>query len=703
MKRKLSNTLVKASLPVALATPSLFAQSEELSDAVVVYGENSSSDQVSAFKTGTALIDVPQSLSVFTTERIEEQGISSIGQIIDYTPGVNTSQGEGHRDAVVFRGIRSTADFFVDGVRDDVQYYRSLYNLEQVEILRGPNALFFGRGGAGGVLNRVTKKAQLGEEFSNYSASIDSFGQTELQFDSNYTLSDKLAFRLNIHHDHLANHRDHYDGNRVGINPTFTYELSDNTILRFSYEHADHERFIDRGIPTGVDGRPVEAFDDIVFGDADLNITTLESHVFTFDAEHQISDNWSASFKASYGTYDKFYQNFYASGYDQVATPDRFTIDGYADSTDRQNLTFAGDLVGEFETGKIKHKMVVGAEFIKTSSDQDRYNANWDTTNDDNEVFLINNFNLRNGVAVNAAGVTATNNFNTDINDDTRVDIDAYSFFLHDEIEVNEKLDVVLGARFDSFNIDVFNVVANERRSRKDSEVSPRLGLVYKPVEHVSIYGSYSETFQPRSGEQYANINGDNNRLDPNTFTNLEVGVKWEIKDDLNLTLSAFEIEQSSPQFSDIDPTQFVTVDSEVTGFEAQLQGNITDRWSLSAGYTYLEGEQVDQNGDTGLTPRELPEHSFSLWNNYQVNEKFGVGLGFVYQDESFINNGNTAELPSYFRVDAAAYYQINDDFRLQLNVENLTDTTYFPNSHSTHQASVGAPINARFAIIGKF
>ena len=214
---------------------------------------------------------------------------------------------------------------------------------------------------------------------------------------------------------------------------------------------------------------------------------------------------------------------------------------------------------------------------------------------------------------------------------------------------------------------------------------------------------SYSESFLPRSGEQFANINGDNNQLDPDTFTNLEFGVKWDFEQGLSLTAAVFENEQSSPQVADDDPSTLDVIDSEISGFELQLNGQFTDSWSAVASYTSLDGEQVSRSGPTGLDPRELPENMFSLWNKFQISDRFGLGLGVTYQDESFINNGNSAVLPSYTRADASAYYDISEKLRVQVNIENLTDELYFPNSHSTHQATVGAPINALLTLSGKF
>ncbi len=689
---------------VFLCAMPLAAHAQQQEEEIIVTGKYLYTDQVNALKTPTPIIDVPQSLSIITADQITLQGFTSIGDIINYTPGVNTSQGEGHRDAVVFRGVRSTADFFLDGVRDDVQYYRPLYNLEQVELLRGPNALFFGRGGTGGILNRVTKKGVIGENFTGYKATADTYGEFDVQIDGNFSVSENSAFRINAFYEGLNNHRDFYDGDRFGVNPTARFELGLNTTLDLSYEYIDHDRSIDRGIPTGSDGRPVKDFDEIVFGDPERNYHQLEAHSFRAALQHEFSENLKGNFSAFYGDYDKLYQNFYASGFNQAATPDEVTLDGYVDATKRENLVLSGNLIGEFATGFINHTLVAGAEYIDTSSDQNRFNAFWDTTSDDNEIFTISRpLNLRGDIGVNASGVTTTNDFTADLNDDTRVDIEVFSAYIQNEIEISDMLDLIVGARFDSFDIKVFNVPADETRSRKDEEITPRVGLVFKPLESISIYGSFSESFLPRSGEQFANINGNNNQLDPNTFTNLEAGVKWDFSQGLSFTAAVFEIEQSSPQVADNDPSTLDVIDSKIKGFEAQVKGLVTNRWFVSAGYSYLDGEQVNRSGKTGLRPRELPENMFSIWNSFQVTDKFGLGLGLTYQDESFINNGNSAVLPSYTRLDASAYYDVSDKLRVQVNVENLTDKLYFPNSHSTHQATVGTPLNARLTVSGRF
>ena len=696
------------SLMVSTAmTPVLAAETAK--DEIIVHGRYLSLDKLNAVKTPTPIIDVPQSLTIIDSEEILARGFGSIGDIVLYTPGVNNSQGEGHRDAIVFRGVRSTADFYLDGVRDDVQYYRSLYNLEQVEILRGPNALLFGRGGTGGVLNRVTKKGVIGENFVGYKAGVNTFGAADGQFDANYTVSDRAAFRLNGYYEYLNNHRDFYDGDRFGINPTLKFELTPATTIDLSYEYINNERFIDRGIPSGDDGRPAEQLVDITFGDPELNTTTFESHAIRALIEHRFSDNVKGNFGAFYGDYDKLYSNFFPVGFDD--TTNVVSLDGYVDTTQRQNLILSTNLVGEFETdGFFNHTILFGGELIDTSNNNDRFNAFFDTSMDDVETFLATRpLALAGGVGVNAAGVPTTNDFTSMLNDDTEADVTTYSIYLQDQIEVTPWLDLVLGVRFDSFDITVDNIETfidtgvRDILSNRDSEFSPRLGAILKPQENISVYFSFSESFLPRSGEQFADINSASDRLEPNTFQNMELGLKWDFADRLSFTAAIFDIEQSSPQVSDNDPSTLDVIDSNIRGFEAQLSGQLTDIWYVSAGYSYLDGNQVNAFGAEGNRLRELPENTFNLWNNVQVTSNFGVGAGLTYQDDSFADNGNTVTLPSFVRVDAAAYYDLSDKIRLQVNLENLTDTEYFPNAHTANNITVGAPINARFTVSGRF
>ncbi len=705
MKQLLLNGMVISGL---LISTSIFAAvSDSDIEEIVVKGKILQADQINALKVPTPILNVPQSLSIVTDEDIRKQGIKQIGDIIRYTPGVNTSQGEGHRDAVVFRGIRSTADFFQDGVRDDVQYYRSLYNVDQVEILRGPNALLFGRGGTGGAINRVTKKAIIGSDSTTIDAAFDSFGAFNLAADLNIDLSDTVAFRLNVHSDALENHRDFYDGDRLGINPTLKVQLSPDTALDLSYEYVDHERFIDRGIPT-TNGAPVEALADIVFGDANGNVNKVEASIFRAAVSHEFSDSMKGNLSVTSNSFEKMYQNTYANNY--YADSNTVQMDGYFDPTDRDNLIITGNLVGEATLGTTTHTLLVGFESIETDNSNLRYNTYW-TTNDcsasnyDREVFKVEdtiNF------AVNAAGVATSLEYTNPcaLKSSTETDISVQSFYIQDQIDLTDNLIVVLGGRYDSFDVKIDDIKFKQdnpskpySKSRKDTEFSPRFGLIYKPTGNASVYYSYSESFSPRSGEQYKKMTSDEASLRPDYFESSELGFKIDFSDDLSFSAAYFDSKSDRASFDGTSTEIIKERNLSVDGIELELKGQISDNLDVTLGYSNMDGET-----SSGGLPREIPESTFSMWAAYQVNPQLGWAIGVMHQGESAIrDNAPTLLLPSYTRFDAAIYYAISDDFKLQLNAQNLSDELYFPHSHSTHQVSVGEGRNVTLSLSRSF
>lgn len=691
-------------LSLAISSGSTFAQDAEANADNEVYELEEFvaseqflySDQVNALKTPTPVIDVPQSLSITSADEIALRGFDSVGDIVDYTPGVNMNQGEGHRDAVVFRGVGTTSDFFVDGARDDVQYYRPLYNIEQVEILRGPNALLFGRGGAGGVINRVTKKAEIGQDFDAYSLSIDSFGASEVQLDKNVAIDETSAFRLNAYYDTFENHRDFSDGSGYGVNPSFKFALSDQTTLDLAVEAIDYDRSIDRGIPS-INGKPVDALNDIVFGDEGLNKSEFELLAFRALLQHSFSDTLKGIFSASYTDYDKLYQNFYAKDYDPSNVGQEITFDGYIDTTKRQNLVLSGNLVAEFEQGDVNHTVLFGAEILQSSSENDRYQPAFD----DGTGGVTNTVDLgiaaRNtaGTGFNAGGLVVP--FTT-LKDDSTSDVDVFSLYVQDEIELSDNLTALIGVRYDKYEIDSVNRKSNNAKSDDSaSEITPRMGLIYKPQEDVSLYASYSQTFLPASGDQFATVGGGAD-FDPNEYTNLEAGVKLNLAAGFNVTAAVFQVDADVVQKNSNNVYQ--RFDNEIEGFELQVMRKVSDQWTVSAGYTKLDGDDTN----TGKRVAELPKSTFTIWNNFQLSDKLGLGLGAIYQGESSPKGGpNYGTVPSFTRVDAAAYYQLSDSLRLQVNVENLLDTTYYPHAYDDHQFTVGAPINATVSLRGTF
>ncbi|MFY0638851.1 TonB-dependent receptor [Maricaulis maris] len=692
--------LLTTVLTVSLGAGHAGAQDEDM-DVIEIQGRYLSLDQLNSVKTPTPIIDVPQSLSIITDVQITEQGFVNFGDILRYTPGLSISQGEGHRDAINIRGNQSTADFFLNGIRDDVQYYRPLYNLEQVEILRGSNALLFGRGGGGGVVNRVTKAPVVGEAFHGFGAAIDTFGAGQLTADINLDTGNQSGIRLNGFIETMANHRDAFDGTRYGINPTASIALGNETTLTAYYEYLDDDRVVDRGVPSiavaGAPGRPLEGYDNTFFGSPDRNRTTLQAHTFRVRVDHEYTDQLRGNITAQYADYDKAYQNIYAAGFDATVIPNRVTLDGYRDTTARTNLIVQGNLVGEFRTGSIEHTLLVGGEF----GDQDTTNARVDNlfaaSNDDqisidfSDPLVIPDFAFATPVRDRSSSVQFT------------------SLYIQDQIDLTSALKVMIGARFDRFDVSVLDRQAvsatdNGRRGRVDEEISPRFGLIYKPADNISFYASYSETFLPSAGDQFLTLSTTSEDIQPQTFENREIGAKWDIHANLSFTAAIFRLERG--QFTTIDPDDpsiVTTVAGSTTeGFELQLVGELTDGWTVNAGYSYLDGV-VEGGGFDGNATRQTPEHMVSLWNRYQINGELAVAVGATYQDAYFVREDNGVELPGYTRVDAAVFYDLSRETRIQLNVENLFDTDYFPDAHSNSNISTGEPLNARLSISHEF
>ena len=670
-------------------------------DTITVTGRFLSIDRLNAVKTPTPVLDVPQSLSIVTRAQLEDQAFSSIADILRYTPGLAVSQGEGHRDAIIIRGNQSTADFFLDGLRDDVQYYRPLYNLEQVEILRGANALLFGRGGGGGVVNRVTKTAQLDENFGGLTSSLDTFGAYQVSGDVNSVLSDTVAFRVNVFGEHQENHRDVFEGDRFAVNPTFTLDLGNRTQAVFSYEYVNDDRVVDRGVPSvtvvGGPDVPLEGYRDTFFGSADGNYTTLEASIFRTRLDHTFSDNLRGNVTIQYADYDKYYQNIYAAGFDAAASPQRLTLDGYADETTRQNFIAQGNLVGEFDTGAFSHTVLLGVEYGDQSTSNARIDNTFAASNDDQITIDF------------STPVTVPDYAFVDTLRDRESDVQFASLYLQDQIDLTEQLKLVLGLRFDRFDVDVLDREAvsatdDGRRGRVDEEVSPRLGLIYKPAENVSLYASYAESFLPSAGDQFLTLTRTTEDVQPQQFENTEIGLKWDFTRNLSLTTAVFRVERGL--FTSVDPnnvSQVITIPGSVTdGFEVQIAGQLTDAWAINAGYSYLDST-IDGGGFDGNRTLQTPEHMLSIWNEYQATDQLALALGVTYQDSYFVREDNAVEVPDYTRVDAAVFYDLTDQTRLQLNIENLLDEEYFPDAHSNDNISTGKPLNARITIRHQF
>ncbi len=644
-------------------------------------------DSVTATKTDTPLLDVPQSIQVVTRAQLDDQAQRSLADILRYIPGTTVGQGEGNRDQITLRGQNTTADFFLDGVRDDVQYYRGLYNVERVEILKGPYALIFGRGGGGGIINRVQKSPQLGDDFVAGQVSANTLGAYDISADLNASFSEKAAVRLNAQYEKLESHRDFVDGDRYAWNPYLAVALSDDWKLGLSYEYLYDNRVTDRGVPS-LAGRPITGYRDQFFGVPGVNRSTIEAQIVKLRLDGALTENLKFTGSVLYGDYDKIYVNVFPNG---AATAQNGTValSSYSDPTTRENLIAQANLIWDVNTGPLSHKLLLGVEYGDQKSTNSRING----------VLSSATFNLATPIFPTVAFTAPARN--------TTADVKFFSAYAQDQISLGDHFDLVAGLRFDSFDIkgiDLFPLV-DRPFARKDEKVSPRIGLIYKPVEQVSIYSSYSQSFLPRSGDQFLTLSATQVNLAPEKFTNYEIGAKWNIRPNLNVTAALFQLDRTNATTPDpINPLVSINVGKTRTqGVELALVGQVTDNWQISAGYSY---QDAVLQGNNVVRLAQVPEHQASLWNKYTFGSGFGAGVGVIHQSSQFAairTTPTTTLLPAFTRVDAALYYTMSDDVKLQLNVENLFDTDYFPDGHNNFNISTGAPINARLTLKAKF
>lgn len=650
-------------------------------------------NSITATKTDTPLLDVPQTINVVTREQLDDQAHHSLTDVLRYVPGTTVGQGEGNRDQITLRGQNTTADFFIDGVRDDVQYYRGLYNIDRVEILKGPYALIFGRGGGGGIINRVQKSPVGGEVFYAGQASVNSFGAYDFSADLNAPLGETVAVRLNAVYESLDSHRDFVDGERYAWNPYLAVALSPDWKLGLSYEYINDDRVTDRGVPSiatgaGQPNRPISGYRDQFFGVPGVNRTSLEAHIAKLRLDGKLADNLAFTGTMLYGDYDKIYINVFPNG---AATAQNGTValSSYSDPTKRENFIAQGNLIWDVNTGSVAHKILFGIEYGDQQSANSRLNG----------TLSSSTFNL-------ATRVFPTVNFNIP-NRNTVSDVQFFSAYVQDQISISENFDIVAGLRYDSFDIngvDLFPLV-DRPFARKDEKVSPRVGLIFKPQENVSIYSSYSQSFLPRSGDQFLTLSTTQENLAPEKFTNYELGAKWDIRPDLNVTLAVFQLERTNATTPDpANPLTTINIGKTRTkGVELSLAGRITPEWQVSGGYSYQDAALA---GNDFVRLGQVPKHQASLWNRYDLTDAFGAGIGIIHQSSQFAairSTATTTRLPSFTRVDAAVFYDVSPAVQVQLNVENLFDTDYFSDAHNNNNISTGAPVNGRFTVRAKF
>ncbi len=651
-----------------------------------------------ATKTDSLIRDIPQSISVITQEQIKDQSTFGLIDAIKYSPGLMAGQGEGNRDSVFFRGNQSTSDLFVDGIRDDVQYYRDLYNIERVEVLMGPNGMIFGRGGVGGVINRVVKEANWNNK-SEFIIQGGAYDFKRSSIDYNQAINDSLSIRINGVIEESGSFRHGVDSEKKAVNPTITYKFSDKTKLIAGVEYFNDQRIGDRGIPSvanGLQSYPYKTNRSIFFGNASQSPT--EAYIKNGYAifEHAFDNGLNLKNHARFTDYDKYYQNVYANG--QVESAGTISIDGYIDDTQRQNFFNQTDLTYHFKTGPVSHKFLSGIEFGFQENQNFRIanSESPDPTPSASNPFALLTF-----------GSTRSRNTTTDIYNQ--------ALYFQDQIYLNEQYQIIAGLRYDKFKTKFNDKVTVGNSSNIDDEfLSPRIGFVYKPIEPMSIYSNYSLSHLPRTGEQLTSLTSTNRSFDPEKFTNIEVGFKYDILQSFSISSAIYRLERRKMQITDpSNSTNQILIDGQVSkGFELGVVGNLSESYSLYGGYTYQDAEITKTQGTgtsqiaSGTALGHAANHAFSLWNKYQFNDTWSAALGVVSRSDMYATTptvSTAVRLPGYARLDAGLYANINKQLRFQLNIENLLDKTYYQSAHNNNNIMFGYPLTARASLTYTF
>lgn len=645
----------------------------------------------SALKTQTPLLDTPQSVTAIPRELVRDQLMLSIGEVVKFVPGIQQHQGENNRDQVVIRGNSTSADFYLNGVRDDAQYFRDLYNLERVEAVKGPNAMTFGRGGGGGVIHRVTK-VPGSMPLREISLQGGSFSTKRVTGDVNQALGTRAAFRGNAMYEDAGSFRKYVGRERYAVNPVLSVQTGTQTRLTLGYEHLHDARTADRGI-SSFQGLPVAVPVSTFFGDPDASWTKARVNGASLALEHQ-SGRLSLVNRTNLTHYDRGYQNYVPGAVNALQT--QVSITAYNNATVRQNLMNQTTATYAAQTGRMRHDLLAGIELGTQRSDNFRNTGYFGDSATSVNVPLA---------APRVAVPAVFRQSSTDA--DNHVQVRTGAVFVQDNVTVSRWLQLVGGVRVDQFDLRYRNNRNREQLRRIDNPISPRAGIVVKPRANVALYGSYTVSYLPSSGDQFASLTSVTQQMKPEKFINYEAGAKWDASQRLSFTAAIYRLDRTNTRSTDPnDPTRIIQTGSTRTnGFEAGVAGNLTRLWSVSGGYAYQDAyiSSATAVARAGAQVGQVPHHTFSLWNRYDVTKKLGFGLGVISRAEMFAAVDNTVRLPGTTRLDAALFYVLREGLRLQVNVQNLGNVRYYDNADSNTNISPGAPRAAQAALSWRF
>lgn len=642
-------------------------------------------DEMSSPKFTAPLREVPKSITIINEALIKERGATSLTDVLRTTPGITLGAGEGGTplgDRPFIRGFEASTDIQIDGLRDLGRMSHEAFNVESVEIVKGPGSAYNGRGSTGGSINLVSKAAKA-EDFIAGSVTMGTDQLWRNTLDINQYLPEQdLAFRLNaMKHEADTPGRDDVEVKRWGIAPTITWGLQGPTRVTASYYHLETDDIPDQGHPISlITNKPADVDRDNFYGLVDRDFRKTSADLATLLIEHEFTPQLTVRNTLRGG---RSMQNYVMSRpvFANVAQEQNGLVGrGFRPrnvvNTSVLNQT---DLFGTFHTGGIKHSYSAGLEVSReTITDKDKHAGN------NGRPGNLYNPNPHDGGWTLLPGTgQVTSKYQTEVK----------SLYAFDTLALHEQWDLNLGLRYDDY--DVKNRV--EGGASSSSELwNYQVGVVFKPMPNGSIYLSYGTSSNP-SGENTqsggadgagaGNLNGNKANLDPEKSRSVELGTKWDVfNEQLSLTAAVFRTEKTNARVTDpISGLVVLDGDQRVTGIEFGVTGRITDAWAVWGGYTYLDAEVVKSGGDgsnDGNRSKFIAPNSFSLWSSYDLTDRWTVGAGANYMDQRYMNDANTVSIDDYWRYDAMVAYKVNKNLDLQLNVLNLTDETIYDASH---------------------
>lgn len=642
-----------------------------------------------ATKTATPLRDVPQSVEIVNRGLLDSQAVRSLQDALYNVTAVSVAQGEGRRDQFYIRGFSAIGDQFIDGVRDDALYYRDLSNIEQIEVVKGPSAVLFGRGSSGGIINRVTKKPNVYERIGSAEIMFGSYGLKRGSFDYGQPIiNEKLAFRFVGALEDSGSFREFYYQKRLNIAPSLSWKPTEKTDITFQFEYLNDKRLPDRGIPS-FQGRPVNAPIETYYGFPEFDQITNKVNSQAIRFEHRLTNLWTIRNVFRRIGYDTNYYTTFPSGVSLIDGELKVRREQYNGTFDQTNYFNQTELVGYFETGKIRHTVLGGIELGSQSKN----------------TFRTNN--------VQAAAVSLTNPVLTQpFNDGSARTLNNFQgnvlgIYLQDQIAFSKKWKALVGVRYDKFDqkLDDFKL-ANVDLERTDKQLSPRVGLVYQPNDFISVYTSYTHSFQP-SGENLS-LAVNNEELGPEFTKNYEAGIKATFQPlRLNATLAVFRLDRNNIKTNDpLNPGNLLLIGEQRTnGFELTISGSPLEKLDILAGYSLLDAQIIKSNNFSGGVPLEgnfaqlTPRNSGNIWITYELPKNLRLGFGGYARSRTFTSANNLVTLPGFVRLDASLAWKSEKHYEIAFNLRNIANRKYYETAHNDNQISPGSPINGSISL----